>query len=289
MLYSQITYADQGRYVVAKSGGDFTTITEALALGSNCTNNPVVIDIMPGLYRENLNLTGFNACTHLRGSGMGLTTILGTGGTTPVINTGIQCAGCGTPQTIMVSGVTVQGNGGQDGVFASYGTLTLSDSRVTNTGTAVGSIYGTAIVRNSVIERNVTGASTSYGALHLESNKIIMNSGTGVFGALNVVDNLIQGNRIGIWINSQPHANASANISGNTITQNSVDGMYISSMGTLVIKDNKITNNGNDINARWQTNINTTLAFNTYDTINPANVNKVYNINSAGVPWPNGR
>lgn len=288
-------FADQGRYVVAKSGGDFTTINAALAMGSSCLA-PVVIDILPGVYNEDIRLTGANACTHLRGAGMELTTIGAAGGSSPaIISMGITCVSCQTPNAITISGVTVRGTGAQTGISASYGVLTLSDSRVTSTTTATGASYGIMIVRNSVIEGNVTGASASYGSMHIESSVIRNNSGAGIHGARYVVDNLIHSNGTGLILTDQT-SNPSTldSISGNTIVGNRGDGIYNHSYSSLIIKDNKITNNGgNDINmappssTRWGIPPNlTVIAFNTYDKIVQAGMKATYNIKSDGTPWP---
>jgi len=287
LFFTQSVFAEQGRIVVAKSGGDFVTINEALAQGSSCSN-PTVIDVMPGVYNETLFLTGNNACTHLRGAGSGLTTIQGTG-SAPVIKVGIQCAGCGTPGTILVSGVTIKGAGSEGGISAAYTSMTVADSRITNNSTGVSINYGTLTVKGSKIDNNSTGAYQGYGTLRLESNIIENNSSTGIYGALYVVDNLIMKNGKGVTVRSQPNANHEANISGNTITNNDYDGMYLQSYGTIVIKNNKITGNGvvsgRDITCVWRSNDDTTLAFNTFDTIQAANCTLAYNIKSDGTPF----
>lgn len=289
LFFSHAVFAEQGRYVVAKSGGDFTTINAALAMGSSCTY-PTVIDILPGVYNEEIRLTGANACTHLRGAGMGLTTIGSVGGSSPIISMGVACVSCPTPTAITISGVTVQGTGTQPGVVASYGMLTLSDSRVTFTTNATGASYGTMIVRNSTLEGNVNGAVASYGNMHIESNVIRNNTGIGVYGARYVVDNLIHTNGTGLRLTGQNSSPSPAdNISGNTIVDNTGDGIYIESSGSLVIKNNKITNNrGSDIvNALPATISNlTVIAFNTYDKIVKGNMKTTYNIKSNGTLWP---
>jgi parallel beta-helix repeat protein len=287
MFGGHAAFADQGRYVVAKSGGDFTTINAALAQGSNCSY-PTVIDILPGVYNEDIRLTGANACTHLRGAGMDLTTIGSVGGQVPIISMGVACVSCPTPTAITISGVTVRGTGTQGGISATYGILTLSDSRVTSTTNATSANYGTMIVRNSVLEGNVNGAIASYGSMHIESNVIRNNTGIGVYGARYVVDNLIYANGTGLRLTGQSSSpSTSDNISGNTIVDNTGDGIYIESAARLIIKNNKITNNiGYDINVLPGISSNlTVLAFNTYDRIVQGSMKATYNIKSNGTLW----
>ena len=61
----------QNIIIVAKSGGDYTTITEAVARANDSSTNPVTILIMPGVYEEsvyiggsrNISLVGINKKT----------------------------------------------------------------------------------------------------------------------------------------------------------------------------------------------------------------------------------
>ena len=60
--------------VVAKSGGDFTTITDALASLPVPNTTPTVIEVKPGTYAE-INPIQMKDFVHLRGSGTDVTTI----------------------------------------------------------------------------------------------------------------------------------------------------------------------------------------------------------------------
>lgn len=73
------------RLVVSKAGtgadGSFTTISDALASVTPTAENPVLIDILPGTYTENIVLKSF---VHLRGSGAEITSIQAADPTLPV-------------------------------------------------------------------------------------------------------------------------------------------------------------------------------------------------------------
>ncbi len=282
---SYSAFSAQGHYVVAKSGGDFTTINAALAMGSSCSY-PTVIDIMPGIYYETLRLTGSNQCTHLRGAGMDLTTISSPGGTSTIISVGVECTACRTPYSITVSDVTVSGTGQQSGIGISYGSLVLSDSRVIYTINATGASYGSMTVRNSILENNVNGALQSYGTMSIESSIIRNNSGMGIYAARSIINNQIYSNDTGISFNPQDSPTPTDNISGNIIKGNKTDGMYVGTYTNLAIRNNTIINNGRyDINAIPGYNL-AVLTSNIYDKIFKGNLRTTYNIKSDGTPWP---
>src|SRR5690606_11663606 len=61
--------------VVAKSGGDFTTITAALASITDATaERPYRVDVAPGVYEENAPVTVPDS-VRLSGAGMGITVV----------------------------------------------------------------------------------------------------------------------------------------------------------------------------------------------------------------------
>lgn len=63
---NELHFSVANRVVVAKNGGDFTSIGEARAAISPTSDNPYVIDVMPGFYIENVAMKNF---VHLRGAG----------------------------------------------------------------------------------------------------------------------------------------------------------------------------------------------------------------------------
>src|SRR3990172_4553953 len=70
------------RLVVATSGGDYTSISAALAAVSPTASDPYVIDVMPGTYTENVTMKSY---VHLRGAGREVTTIQSPSTTSNVI------------------------------------------------------------------------------------------------------------------------------------------------------------------------------------------------------------
>ena len=69
---TQLDRAVARRVVVAKSGGDFTTISAALAGVTPSASARYVIDVMPGTYVESVAMKSW---VHLRGAGPGFSTL----------------------------------------------------------------------------------------------------------------------------------------------------------------------------------------------------------------------
>lgn len=160
--------ADQGRVVVAKSGGEFTTITSAISAG--CGNPTCLIEVMPGVYNENITMY---SGLWIKGAGRGLTIIQGTPGSNVVT----AAAGA------TISNVTIKG--GQYGiVHFSTDTMNIFDNEITGNGMGIYSSYSRAVIKGNLIHSNGTGIGTTYNfparALHIIDNDIINNTVTGV-------------------------------------------------------------------------------------------------------------
>lgn len=129
----------QGRVTVAKSGGDYTTIGAALAAITPTQTNPFVIDVMPGIYAENITMKAY---VHLRGAGRNTVMIRPNSG--PVIT--VPNSG-----PVKISNVTIT-------TFASSGTgvsapttaaLEISDSSII--GVTTGLDIGGGTVEDNII------------------------------------------------------------------------------------------------------------------------------------------
>jgi hypothetical protein len=87
---SEADFSTAQRIVVAKSGGDFTSIGAALASITTSFPCPAVfvIDVLPGTYNEDVQM---KSCVHLRGAGADAVHVVGTGiqNTLEIINQGV--------------------------------------------------------------------------------------------------------------------------------------------------------------------------------------------------------
>ncbi|OGP07593.1 MAG: hypothetical protein A3G39_01180 [Deltaproteobacteria bacterium RIFCSPLOWO2_12_FULL_43_16] len=310
-----------GRVVVAAEHGDYVTITEALAAICPDAAHPIVIDVMPGTYTENITMKDY---MHLRGAGTGVTTLQSASATADVIVVDHLTH-------VTISGFTITGGGtGIHNIFSTpvirENTITANailgimneDSSPTITGNVVANNSGNAGIRNlnssPVIDGN-TIAGNRDGIFNAGSSPIIRNntiSGNHLSGINNSVSSpTIQGNTIsnnqgvGIGnINSAPIitantiiGNVSAGIynlsstpliTGNTITRNSFVGIRILSISSPMIVHNRITDNGGatplDIEVELGSIPN--ISFNVYDSIIGTTGVGAYNLKSDGSPAP---
>jgi hypothetical protein len=136
--------------VVAKAGGDFTTITAALASilttgsGAPSATNPFLIMIGPGVYNETVSLRNF---VDLQGAGPGVTTIESTASaTTPVKEAA----------TVFASSTGL--------VNTRISNLSIVNRASTNVGIGVG-LFGTST--SEITLDNVTVVSLNGGARNL--------------------------------------------------------------------------------------------------------------------------
>lgn len=203
-----------GVIVVAKSGGDFTTIQNAINSISPSAVNPYLIKVMPGTYIENIVLKSY---INLIGAGKETTTIQ--------LNVNENAILVSNISNVSISGFTIAGAGGYAGINInaasnisvmnniikshSYGIGLINSPNVNISGNTISmNIYDgisfTGNYENSVIESNTItdnsngislGGNSS--VMIVRANTIQRNSQGGIAGAWAspvIVNNFVTGN-----------------------------------------------------------------------------------------------
>jgi parallel beta-helix repeat protein len=246
VLLSFSVYSAERQIVVAASGGDFTTIQEALASIEPTKENPYVIDVMPGKYKvRNAQMKSY---VHLRGAGRKVTTISHYG--TPATNV-LALVGL---QDVTISGFTFLGDGSPFGGFFGNG-LHINDSmNVTVTDNTFDHLYQDIYVTagsNYIIKNNIFN-DANYGIVMYLGEAIVENnqfSGMSWSGIHSTGSSVIKGNIItdsyGVGIYLAGEKDAAPVVSGNTITGNNANGIECHYLvdPTATITGNVITNN----------------------------------------------
>lgn len=303
-LNFSISGAAAHRVVVATSGGDYTSISAALAAITPTAADPYVIDVMPGTYTENVTMKSY---VHLRGTGWEVTTLQSPSPSNDVVT-------LNSLTNVAISGVTI--NGGFHGIYNYSSSPTISGNTI---GNSYNGIYNAMSSSPTISENMITGNSSN-GILNSDSssptisgntitgtgnssngisnsssssptingNTITGNSGTGISNSSSsptISGNLITGN--GFYGIS--NYGSSPTIIGNTITGNSMYGVYNNSASSPHVINNRVTSNGGttytDIYVSSTSVPN--ISFNVYDDITGTTGVGAYNVNSSGVPLPN--
>ncbi|MGB3942409.1 MAG: pectinesterase family protein [Candidatus Manganitrophaceae bacterium] len=215
-----------GRVVVAKSGGDYTSISAALAAISPTSANPYVIDVMPGTYVENVVIPGNYSYLHLRGAGHAVTIIQSSSPSSDVV--AIAPNG-GQPTNITISGFTIKGG--------SRGLLDFSMGSTITANAFSGNVFamqlysnGTLVTGNIIdVESYGINVPSSSGQITISGNTITVRSGGfGIFfgglAEIAINNNTIRLNPFSTEVNaigirasqSSGFSNRNAVIQGNT-------------------------------------------------------------------------
>ena len=294
------------RVIVAKSGGNYTTITAALAAIAPTAAAPYVIEVWPGVYTEpgTVNMKSY---VHLKGSGRDVTTVKTSLGTTANVISAIGLT------NVTISGLTV--TGGSNGIYAGStatapGSVTISDNTISNSwsygivtsgGNSTGPTNSAHITGNIIINNGDSGIDLNRTTATISRNNISgSGSGKAYCGTSScpgifinmagtetqiITDNVITGNKgVGIYACN----NTNASMTNNIITDNAQGGIDFSddrSTGTLT--NNKIVNNGTlfaDIVIMSTNTALPNISSNIFNSITGAGGVGSYNVNSNGDP-----
>ncbi len=288
------------RVVVASSGGDYTTISAALAAITPSSTTPYVIDVMPGTYTENVTMKSY---VHLRGAGREVTTVQSPSTSSSVIS-------LSSVASAAISGLTVKG--GLDGISVQSSSATIADNTITGnsnrgiynfdssprlsgnlvTLNSSHGIYSTSASSPVIMGNSVTGNggigiySDSSASPVITGNTISGNSGSGIQSASTL--GTISGNIVTANGNYGVLAfSSAATVTGNTITGNTFSGVSVASSSSATIINNRITGNGTaDTDIFVNADSTPNISFNVYDDISGTTGVGQYNVNSNGDPAP---
>lgn len=260
--------------IVAQSGGDFTSISAALASLPDPNTTPVIIKVMPGTYTESIIM---KSNINIQGSGRDVTTIQAASSSDTVIIDTITNAA--------ISGFTIKNWAtGWGSIWVNSSSPLIKDNYITggwsgiyNTGSATPRIVENKIAGNGhgiynmtaspIIERNeITDNNFGYGILSRDSSFPV------------ITGNTITGNHWGIM----DYDVSLSKITENRIQNNQV-GVYFDG-GSTVVARNIVTNNvEKDIQVIFGRN--PIINFNIFDVIEAGTWSGSYNVRSDGTPW----
>ncbi|MCK4739283.1 MAG: right-handed parallel beta-helix repeat-containing protein, partial [Deltaproteobacteria bacterium] len=225
------------RVVVAISGGDYATITAALAAITPSASTPYVIDVMPGTYVDCIDM---KSNVHLRGAGKEVTIIDG--------------AACGSVISLWnvddaaISGLTVS-NGNYGIGSGPFTNITISENifKTNSFGMYPGSGSNMTIRDSYFTENNYGIVLESVSGFTISGNILIGNGyGTATYDAIHVYDSsgTISGNLItenGNGVNASSYSDVT--LIGNTITRHIGSGIDIAKPTLAMVINNRVTGN----------------------------------------------
>ncbi len=296
--------ASTGRIEVSISGS-CNSIQAAIDAASGTAANPVVIDVLPGTYTENLVLKSY---VHLKGGGRDVTSIQAADSALPVASISLLT-------NVAVSGFRI--TGGLYGIDVNGSSPTITGNELTgNSASGVfshdnaspiisGNLingngqHGIASLRSSsplITDNEVTNNTLSGIVIRDNSSPTVSGnlvSGSGVNGidislvsSPTVIGNTIVGNTG--WGVSDRESSTSL-ISGNRITGNASGGVEVTLTSSPTIVHNKITDNTGasmPLDLLIASGSNPHVSYNIFDTFNGTFGIGQYNLTSGGAPAP---
>lgn len=239
----------KAKVVVAKSGGNYTTITAALNAINPSETNPHIIEVWPGTYTENVTMKSY---VQLVGSGRDVTTIEAPVSTEDLILVGSTITNVG------ISGFTIRGASSGIRIQTSVTAPPVTIDRNTITGTSLSGIKAAGpnlvLVRDNIISNNNSYGISFTSPITIENNIIAGNGANGIdcFAggvSVTIIGNTLSENQRGVACSVGAYGGGgSLQIIGNIITSNSYRGLDVG--GTdVVISGNRIAGNGEGVQA----------------------------------------
>lgn len=213
--------------IVAKSGGDFTSIQVALDSISPSVTTPYLVKVMPGIYSETVTIIG-KSYFHIQGAGRDITVLQGGF---------IDVAAGATNFTI--SDLTIKDSSYGIVVEGGCQEFSIRDNKLSVSGLAAVSVVNSVA---GTIADNYISSAGGYG--------IVVDATPQV----EIIGNLIEPSYTGIYTSN----NASPTISNNVIRGSTYAGIWLqeSTTGTANIRYNQMSDNNIDIMIAGGTNHN---------------------------------
>lgn len=258
--------------VVAKSGGDFTSIQTAIDSINPTVDNPYLIKVMPGTYNESVTMKSY---INLQGAGAEITTI----------ESDVWAISLGSVTNSTISNFTLKGEYG--GVYSGGSTAVITNNVIVggawSTGITLDRGSNVQITKNTISGTRIQCISVWYGSYSVISDNTITACGTSLPGGAHgvVVSDGLSGSGPG----------STAIITGNTITGNSASGIWIGYNSSAKILRNWVTDNGTYHPAYTDISVEGTgsaahISFNVINSYNgpSGSVGGMYNVTAAGTP-----
>lgn len=319
LLCASIAFSNQAlaittTVVVAKSGGNYTTITAALKAISPTISNQYVVEVRPGVYIET-STVNLKSYVHLKGLGRDLVTVKTALGDTAAVISSVGNVG------VTISGLAVvDGYYGilADSTSTAPSSVTISDNLISGNkqgirsgGEATGLLRSARITGNRVIGNKGIGIDVTRTAAVITGNTISGTGTTACYDPGSCMALLISSSGAGSDLTNEPTHTVTGNviignyaagiymckstraiISNNTVTDNALGGItFFYSNAGATVTNNRIVNNGPlyaDIVAVNNTPLsevrNPHISFNIFDTITGDHAVGAYNVNANGDP-----
>ena len=239
--------APKAKIIVAKSGGNYTTITAALNAITPSAGNPYVIEVWPGTYSENITMKSYVV---LQGSGRDVTTIQGTSTINPTID-------IRSLSQVTVAGFTVKGAADQGIVSQNSSFITIKDNKVVDLANGAGiNNFGvtSVVISNNILENNGYGGIGCYSCTDVIITRNAVSGGGGGISVAYASSLIIEENKLARCISAQ-FADAVQIIGNHISTSSSCGILTYGSAG--IIKDNTVTSGGYGINVNHEDFYNT--------------------------------